>query len=339
MSQGIVAGGDPDALLDELIAGGYMMVGNPEEVSEQLEAYKTVGCDQLVFGLPQDLHHDEILELLELFGDKVIPEHDPDRVHSTDRYRATAKPKYAVSTNRCPTSSGRRSSGHRDRARLNPRRPSWPQTQRLNELLRPIAQPRVLEGVYTDDQHERMLEVIKRNGPWPTITAHHFDTVEELMATSNGGEVDKSGLTLDDIATAHFRGIFGEGSIVPLPGARGLLLQQPVPRSGARLLGCPVRPADDDAVQPVRPAPQRAERPSRRGHLPRRPHRELAGVVAERDGQSGLFTEHLVKMAQVITWWYLGENGTFTYWPDGPLGEPHGSSTRCGTRVSSCRTR
>ena len=90
----LVAGGDPDALLDELIAGGHMMVGNPEEVSEQLEAYKTVGCDQLVFGLPQDLHRDEIHELLELFGDKVIPEHDPDRVHSTDRYRATAKPKY-----------------------------------------------------------------------------------------------------------------------------------------------------------------------------------------------------------------------------------------------------
>ena len=27
-------------------------------------------------------------------------------------------------------------------------------------------------------------------------------------------------------------------------------------------------------------------------------------------------------MAQVITWWYRGENGTFTYWPDGPLGAP-----------------
>ena len=39
-------------------------------------------------------------------------------------------------------------------------------------------------------------------------------------------------------------------------------------------------------------------------------------------GKSGLFTDYLVKMAQVITWWYLGENGTFTYWPDGPLGEP-----------------
>jgi alkanesulfonate monooxygenase SsuD/methylene tetrahydromethanopterin reductase-like flavin-dependent oxidoreductase (luciferase family) len=85
---------DPEALLDEMIAGGYMMVGSPDEVSEQLDAYKTVGCDQLVFGLPQDLHQDEIHELLEVFGDAVIPEHDPDRTHSTDRYRATAKPKY-----------------------------------------------------------------------------------------------------------------------------------------------------------------------------------------------------------------------------------------------------
>jgi hypothetical protein len=39
-------------------------------------------------------------------------------------------------------------------------------------------------------------------------------------------------------------------------------------------------------------------------------------------GKSGLFTDYLVKMAQVITWWYRGENGTFTYWPDGPLGAP-----------------
>jgi alkanesulfonate monooxygenase SsuD/methylene tetrahydromethanopterin reductase-like flavin-dependent oxidoreductase (luciferase family) len=90
----LVGGGDPNELLDQMIAGGFMMVGNPEEVSEQLESYKSVGCDQLVFGLPQDLYHDEILELIELFGDKVIPEHDSDRVHSTDRYRATAEPKY-----------------------------------------------------------------------------------------------------------------------------------------------------------------------------------------------------------------------------------------------------
>jgi hypothetical protein len=91
-----IAGEDPNAMLDMLIEGGYMLVGNAEEVCEQLESYVTVGCDQLVFGLPQDLHKDEIVELLEVFGDQVIPEHDKDRVHSTDRYRATAKAKYST---------------------------------------------------------------------------------------------------------------------------------------------------------------------------------------------------------------------------------------------------
>jgi len=38
--------------------------------------------------------------------------------------------------------------------------------------------------------------------------------------------------------------------------------------------------------------------------------------------KSGLFTDYIVNMAQVITWWYRGEAGTFTYWPDGPLEPP-----------------
>jgi hypothetical protein len=32
--------------------------------------------------------------VLEVFGTKVIPEFDKDEIHSTTRYRATAKPKY-----------------------------------------------------------------------------------------------------------------------------------------------------------------------------------------------------------------------------------------------------
>ena len=62
---------------------------------------------------------------------------------------------------------------------------------KLNEILRPVTRPRVLDGVYTDDQYERIMGVIKRNGPWPTIAAHHFNTVEELMATSNGGTTSR----------------------------------------------------------------------------------------------------------------------------------------------------
>jgi alkanesulfonate monooxygenase SsuD/methylene tetrahydromethanopterin reductase-like flavin-dependent oxidoreductase (luciferase family) len=89
-----LAGGDPEGFLDQLIKGGHMAVGTPDEVCEQIAAYQDVGCDQVVFGVPQALYPEENLELIELFGQKVIPEFDKDRVHSTDRYRATAKPKF-----------------------------------------------------------------------------------------------------------------------------------------------------------------------------------------------------------------------------------------------------
>ena len=81
--------------LDRLIADGWLLCGNPEEVAEQVDKYQTVGCDQVVFGLPSDsMEHDEVLEMLEVFGTKVIPEFDKDEVHSTTRYRATAQRKY-----------------------------------------------------------------------------------------------------------------------------------------------------------------------------------------------------------------------------------------------------
>ena len=82
-----IAGPDPDAFLDMLIAGGYMAVGNPEEVAEQIQAYSKVGCDQLVFGIPGAMFPDEVNEMIEIFGDKVIPEFDKDPMHSTTRYR------------------------------------------------------------------------------------------------------------------------------------------------------------------------------------------------------------------------------------------------------------
>lgn len=82
-------------LLDELIEAGWLLCGTPEEVCEQVEKYQTVGCDQVVFGVPNDgLAHEEVLEMLELFGTKVIPEFDKDPLHSTTRYRQTARPKF-----------------------------------------------------------------------------------------------------------------------------------------------------------------------------------------------------------------------------------------------------
>jgi alkanesulfonate monooxygenase SsuD/methylene tetrahydromethanopterin reductase-like flavin-dependent oxidoreductase (luciferase family) len=81
--------------LDSLIEAGWLLCGTPEEVCEQVERYQTVGCDQVVFGLPgEGMEHEEIFEMLELFGTKVIPEFDTDPVHSTTRYREAAVRKY-----------------------------------------------------------------------------------------------------------------------------------------------------------------------------------------------------------------------------------------------------
>ena len=58
--------------------------------------------------------------------------------------------------------------------------------EQMSQFLRPAAPPRVLESVYTDDRYERLLDVVKTGGPWPTIASHHFDTVDELIATTTG---------------------------------------------------------------------------------------------------------------------------------------------------------
>src|SRR3954471_1557924 len=56
----------------------------------------------------------------------------------------------------------------------------------LARVLTPVAPPRVLENVYTDDEHERLFSVVKQHGPWPNIASHHFETVDELIATVTG---------------------------------------------------------------------------------------------------------------------------------------------------------
>jgi hypothetical protein len=197
-------------------------------------------------------------------------------------------------------------------------------TQRMNELLRPVAPPRVLEDVYRQDQHERMLDVIRRRGPWPTITAHHFDTVEELVATTSGPMRDGEGppLTLDDIATAHFRGYLAQSSVSLYPELDDCFFN-------SRFLELA---RDYWGAEYAKPTMMLFNLcgPHHSGPSPHLDAVTFRGIRIESSpvwlqnvmGKSGLFTNHRVKMAQVITWWYRGENGTFTYWPDGPLGRP-----------------
>jgi hypothetical protein len=194
--------------------------------------------------------------------------------------------------------------------------------QELARALTPISPPRVLSDVYRDDEYERLLGVVKRHGPWPTIQAHHFQSVDELIATTSGVVPKDHGLTLDAIATAHFRGFYAQNSVCFYREIEDIFYS-------SRLL--------DDVLsywnaQYAKPTMMLFNicGPHQSGLSPHLDATTFRGVRYENSpvwlqnimAKSGLFTDYIVNMAQVIVWWYRGEAGTFTYWPDGPLRPP-----------------
>jgi len=192
----------------------------------------------------------------------------------------------------------------------------------LASVLRPAAAPRQLDGVYTDDQYARLLGVVREHGPWPTITAHHFQSVDELIATTSGTVPKDHGMTLDSIATAHFRGFYGQNSVCYFPEIHDCFYN-------AEFLSIVKAYWGAEYAKPTMMLFNVCG-PHHSGLSPHLDATTFRGVRYENTpvwlqnimAKSGLFTDHLVKMAQIITWWWAGAEGTFTYWPDGPLAAP-----------------
>jgi alkanesulfonate monooxygenase SsuD/methylene tetrahydromethanopterin reductase-like flavin-dependent oxidoreductase (luciferase family) len=79
------------AQLEDRIAAGQRLVGDPDEVARGVQMYADVGCDQLIFGLLASTQPQEIaIQTADLFGREVIPRFDRDPVHSTTRMREAA---------------------------------------------------------------------------------------------------------------------------------------------------------------------------------------------------------------------------------------------------------
>lgn len=194
--------------------------------------------------------------------------------------------------------------------------------QDLARVLTPAAPPRIIDDVYTQDQYERMLGVVKREGPWPGIIAHHFETVDEVIGSATGVVPKNHGLSLDDIAMAHFRGFFAKNSVCFYPELEDVFYNERFLEQAKSYWGAAY----------AKPTLMLFNicGPHRSGHMSHLDGVTFRGVRIENTpvwlqnvmGKSGLFTDYIVKMAQVITWWYLGAEGTFTYWPNGPLEEP-----------------
>ena len=69
-----VAGADRQAVIDQFIDNAAILVGDPDRLIDQVRRYRAIGGDRLVCVMQlADLHHDDIMRSIELFGTRIIP--------------------------------------------------------------------------------------------------------------------------------------------------------------------------------------------------------------------------------------------------------------------------
>lgn len=194
--------------------------------------------------------------------------------------------------------------------------------QRLSDILRPVAPPRVLDNVYTDDQFERLLGVVRDHGPWKLILAQHFASVDELLATATGGMPEGVTPSLDMFLSPTFRGFYANHSTALYPEIADIFYNEPFLEQAKRYWNAQYAKPQMMLFNINGPCANfdsgHLDSPSFRGVRYENSPTWLCSVM----GKSGLFQDYLIKMAQVITWWSHCPKSGFTYWPDGPLAAP-----------------
>jgi hypothetical protein len=192
----------------------------------------------------------------------------------------------------------------------------------LSNVLRPAAPPREICDVYSDDQRERLLDVVHTKGPWNLIIAQHFASAEELMATMSGMFPEGFEPSLDLFLTPTFRGYLANYGAVLYPELHDVFYNEQFLGMAKDYWGAPYAKPELMLFNINGPCanrdPGHLDSPSFRGVRHENAPTWLCSVM----GKSGLFGDYLIKMAQVITWFSLDEGSGFTYWPEGPLQAP-----------------
>jgi alkanesulfonate monooxygenase SsuD/methylene tetrahydromethanopterin reductase-like flavin-dependent oxidoreductase (luciferase family) len=84
----------PEPTIDQLkkaVELGMVVVGDPDDCAKAVQRWVDIGADQICFSpTTNNMHQDQIIESMELFGREVIPQFDTDPVHRTTRMRDAA---------------------------------------------------------------------------------------------------------------------------------------------------------------------------------------------------------------------------------------------------------
>ncbi len=188
---------------------------------------------------------------------------------------------------------------------------------------RPVAPPRLIEDAYTEDQHARLLGMIRNRGPWPLIVAHHFQTAEELIATTSGAIPEGVEPTLDMFITPVFRGFLTYERVCLYPEIQDCFLNPRFLDLVRDYWGAAYAEPDSMLFNIQGPCPG--------GSSPHLDGTRFRGVGLDDSpvwlmntmAKSGLFERWRARKAQVVAWYYQGRvGGGFYCWPDGPHEQP-----------------
>lgn len=193
----------------------------------------------------------------------------------------------------------------------------------LADNFRPVARPRIIENAYTEDQHRRLLDVVRRNGPWPLILAENFKTPEEVIATTSGKIPQGVTLTWDMILNPVFRGYLARQGVCFYPELEDCYYNSHFLELVRGYWGARYAEPETFLFNIQGPTPI--------GGPPHLDGTVFRGMTMENTplwllltmAKSCLFRHWQAKKGQVIAWYYKGRiGGGFNCWPDGPRGEP-----------------
>jgi hypothetical protein len=196
-------------------------------------------------------------------------------------------------------------------------------SQRAADSFRPVSPPRLVENAYTPEQHRRLLEVVRRNGPWQLILAENFKTPEEVIATTSGALPEGFKATWDMVLTPVFRGYLARQGVCYYPELEDCYYNSRFLELVRGYWGAKYAEPETFLFNIQGPTPI--------GGPPHLDGTVFRGMTMENAplwllmtmAKSCLFRRWQAKKGQVIAWYYRGKvGGGFNCWPDGPAGQP-----------------
>lgn len=193
----------------------------------------------------------------------------------------------------------------------------------LAENFRPVAPPRIIENAYSEDQHRRLLDVVRKNGPWKLILAENFKTPEEVIATISGTLPEGVEFTWDMIMNPVFRGYLARAGVCFYPEIEDCYYNSHFLELVRNYWDCKYAEPETFLFNIQGPTPI--------GGPPHLDGTVFRGMTMENTplwllltmNKSCMFTKWQAKKGQVIAWYYNGKiGGGFNCWPDGPSGAP-----------------